>query len=207
MLFGVTCPVCGAPGAAPCPACVAELRPAPPLPAPPAVDRCLALLAYEGAGRELVARLKYRNHRAALPGLAAAMATLVDAGDYDVVTWLPTSAERRRARGFDQAELLAGVVARRLSLPCRRLLERRPGPAQTGRTLDQRRRGPVFVARTSAGTNAILVVDDIVTSGATATAGAVAVRAAGATRVDVLAAARTPLKPRSLPSDTERDAS
>src|SRR4051812_15183015 len=102
MLLGTTCGVCGAVGRSPCPACLARLRPPPLLPAPPGVDRCWALLAYEGAGRELIARLKYRNQRACLPGLAAAAALLVDE-PVDLVTWAPTTAARRRRRGFDQA--------------------------------------------------------------------------------------------------------
>src|SRR4051794_38515260 len=54
VLLAVTCPVCGGRGRAPCPGCLAELRPAPLLAPPPGVDACHALLAYEGAGRELV---------------------------------------------------------------------------------------------------------------------------------------------------------
>ena len=62
----------------------------------------------------------------------------------DVVTWAPTTAARRRQRGFDQAELLARALARRLHVPCRRLLLRPPGNAQTGQPLDVRRAGPAF---------------------------------------------------------------
>ena len=175
------------------------LRPAPSLPPPPGVDECRALLAYEGVGRELVARLKHRNHRGALPGLAAAAASLVDPGEVDVVTWAPTSPGRRRARGYDQSELVARVVARRLGRPCRRLLRRPEGPAQTGRSAAQRWAGPVFSARSVAGAR-VLVVDDVVTTGATAARACEALRAGGASRIVVLALARTPLK-----ATTERD--
>lgn len=192
MLLAVTCPICASPGPAPCRRCAALLRPAPSLPAPPGTDSCLALLAYEGGGRELVARLKYRNHRSALPGLAAALADLVrDPGTLDVVTWAPTTPDRRRRRGFDQAELLARGVARRLGRPCRRLLVRYPGPAQTGRTRVERRRGPSLHPCRPAPAS-VLVVDDVLTSGATASAAAWALRSAGASRVVVLVAARTP---------------
>ncbi|MGH9184006.1 MAG: ComF family protein [Acidimicrobiales bacterium] len=195
MLLAVSCPICGALGPAPCGACRARLRPAPALPAPPGVDACLALLAYEGPGRELVARLKYRNHRAALPGLAAAMASLVGGpARVDVVTWVPTTPARRRERGFDQAELLARAVARQLRRPCRRLLARSPGPPQTGRGRAQRHAGPPLSARPLSGGH-VLLVDDVVTTGATVTAGARALRAAGAHGVTALVAARTPLRP------------
>src|SRR5439155_25832860 len=77
MLFATRCPVCDARGPAPCPACAAELRPAPALPPPPGLDRCAAVLIYAGTGRELVARLKYRNRRAPLDPLPAGMAARV----------------------------------------------------------------------------------------------------------------------------------
>lgn len=167
--------------------------PAPALADPFGVDACLALLSYEGPGRELVARLKYRNHRGALPGLARAMAALVaDPGAVDVVTWAPTTAARRRQRGFDQAELLARATARHLRRPCRRLLVRLPGPAQTGRLLAERRGGPRFRARRRLPNSSVLIVDDVITSGATVAAAAGALRQAGAATVVALAAARTP---------------
>ncbi|MCU1451511.1 MAG: hypothetical protein JWP02_3681, partial [Acidimicrobiales bacterium] len=102
----------------------------------------MAALSYTGVGREVVARLKYRNARTVLPALVSAVAALVDPGSVDVVTWAPTSAVRRRERGFDQAGLLARGVARRLRRPCRALLVRHPGPAQTGRPGRDRREGP-----------------------------------------------------------------
>ena len=114
MLLPRTCPLCRRPGPAPCGPCALELERAPALPAPLGVDRCVAVLAYEGAGRELVARLKYRNARSTLRWLAAQMTALVDATDVDVVTWVPRSVDRRQQRGFDQAELLARAIARRL---------------------------------------------------------------------------------------------
>jgi predicted amidophosphoribosyltransferase len=164
---------------------------------PPGLTSCSAVLAYEGAGRELVARLKYRNARAALGRLAIAMAALVHGLDVDVVTWAPTSSRRRRARGFDQGELLARAVAKRLRRPCRRLLDRGPGPAQTGRARAERLRGPQFVARAGV-PHRVLVIDDVITTGATVTAAARALATAGAREVHAVAVARTP-RPRPPP--------
>ena len=138
-----------------------------------------------------MARLKYRNARSSLPFLVRGMAALVAGDSPDVVTWAPTTPSRLRARGFDQAELLAKGVARHLGLPSRRLLRRGAGPAQTGRDAAARLTGPVFFSRAGAGGRRILLVDDVVTTGATVAAAARALREAGAGGVHVVAAART----------------
>ncbi|MGI8662918.1 MAG: ComF family protein [Acidimicrobiales bacterium] len=197
MLLPTTCPICRRPGQAPCATCAKELRRAPSFAVPPQVDVAHALLAYEGAGRELVARLKYRNARSSLAWLAAHQAeqVLKAATLVDAVTWVPTSPERRRDRGFDQAQLLARAVARNLHRPCRALLERRPGPAQTGRSAAQRRAGPPLrLARHAVVPAHVLVVDDVITTGATVSAAARVLRRAGADFVAVSAVARTPRK-------------
>ena len=190
------CPVCGAVGSAPCGACWAQLRPAAPGPVPAGLDRCRSLLSYEGVGRELLARLKYRNARSSLAWLASGMASLAArmVVDLDVrhVTWAPTSGVRRRARGYDQAELLARRVAADLGLACGRRLRRLPGPPQTGRGRDERLLGPAFVGRGPPVEGAVLLVDDLLTTGATLTAAARALRVAGATTVVAVTAGRTP---------------
>lgn len=202
MLVPPRCPVCGRAGAAPCLGCWAQLRAAPWRPPPASIDRCVSVLSYEGAGRELLARLKYRNARDAAAWLIGAMhercAWLVSG--IDAITWAPTTAARRRDRGFDQAELLARGLAQRVAIPARRLLEREPGPAQTGRTRAERAGGPSFRPGAPAPL-AVLLVDDVITSGATLTAASMALRAAGAVRVDAVSAARTPLKVRGASAD------
>ena len=106
-LLPTRCPGCGALGAAPSAACVAGLSLAHPGPVPTGLDACRSLLTYDGVGRSLVTHLKYRRDRAALGWLAAGMAALVAPPAGTIVTWAPTTAARRRQRGFDQAELLA----------------------------------------------------------------------------------------------------
>ena len=154
----------------------------------------MSLLDYAGAGRELVARLKYRNARSSLAWLALGMAGLVRGDRIEVVTWVPTTTARRRQRGFDQAELLARAVARRLDRPCRRLLVRSDGPAQTGLPEADRHRGPRLRAARPQVPSRILLVDDVITTGATVSAAARALTAAGATHIVAVSAARTFLR-------------
>lgn len=194
---GLAPPRCGAcwkAGPSPCATCFAALRRPPPLPPPPGLSRLVALLAYEGPGRDLVARVKYRNARASVPWLASALAAQVDARDIDVVTWVPTTARRRRGRGFDHARLLATAVARKLGRPCVGLLHRGPGPPQTGRSAEERRRRPPLQpsarARVAAARR-VLVVDDVCTTGASLAAAAHALHQAGAGVVIGAVAART----------------
>ena len=194
LLFPLACPGCGGRGAPLCPRCADRLVAPVPARPPEGIDRWWAPFSYEGAGRELVARVKYRNVRAVVPWLARAMAEQVPAADLApgiAVTWAPTTPARRRDRGFDPAELLARAIARRLGARGCGLLVRLAGPPQTGLTAAARRRGPSFVARVSP-PRQVLVVDDIATTGATLAAAAFALRAAGAERVLAVTAARTP---------------
>ncbi len=132
----------------------------------------IAAVPFTGRARQVVLGLKYRNRRSVGRHLAGLIVNrVVEQGAHhgvDVVTWAPTSAKRRRERGFDQGELLARVVARQLGVPCRRLLERDGSATQTGRTRTQRRdEAPRFVARPGIDGRCVLVVDDVVTTGST----------------------------------------
>jgi predicted amidophosphoribosyltransferase len=184
------CPGCGRAGAVVCDGCAPALRPAAPGAVPAGLDGLSALYAYDGVARELIARVKYRNARAAVAWLAPRMADRATA-PVDVVTWAPTTPDRRRARGFDHAELLARAVARHCALPARALLTRDPGPPQTGAGRAARGVAPHFSARGAIG-GRVLVIDDVVTTGATLTAAATALRRGGASTVGGLVAARTP---------------
>lgn len=191
MLFGSRCAVCDHPGSPLCTTCAGVLVAAPPLPPPPPLRSCTGLLAYDGAGRRLVTGIKYRNTRALVGRLGQRLAQQVATVPFDVVTWAPTSPARRRQRGYDQAELLARAVARSARRPCRALLERDGGPPQTGRTAPERHAGPRFRAAPCRGL-AVLVVDDVSTTGATLSSAATVLLAGGAAAVDGAVLAVTP---------------
>lgn len=132
--------------------------------------------------------------------LGEALSAEIDAErlDCDVVAHVPLHWWRRARRGFDQAELIARALASRAGLPFTPLLRRRRATArQTGLGRRARQQNPrgAFEARPgiAVGGRRILLVDDIVTTGATLSEAALCLRAAGASRIVAVAVARTPL--------------
>jgi ComF family protein len=192
LVFGVRCAGCDRPGAPLCPVCRCALAAPPPHHRLPGV---VVALPFTERVRDVVLGLKYRNRRAVAGHLARLLARRLDEGGgctADVVTWVPTTPERRRRRGFDQAELLARALARELGLPTRRLLDRRPGAPQTGGDRAARLIGPRLRARPSARGARVLLVDDVVTTGATLSAARQALAVGGARHVGCVALAATP---------------
>ena len=193
MLLLRVCGGCGGPGPSPCGRCTADMRAVGEMPPLEPLSGLWAAIAYTGAGRELLARLKYRNQRSCVGWLASAMAgALPPKLAVDAVTWAPTSPQRHRSRGFDQAEMLARALGRDISLPVASLLKRVDAAGQTGRSRSQRSRAPVFAVRRSP-PPAVLVVDDVITTGATLQAAARSLVGAGAERVGAVVAGATPL--------------
>ena len=154
-----------------------------------------AAMPFDGTARSSLLALKYRNRRSVARHLARLMVRRLGLAHVpvDVVTWAPTSRARLAHRGFDQAELLARAVARELGLPCRRLLYRTHGAPQTGRSRAERLDGPQFRSRRAVRPLQVLLIDDVVTTGAT-------LLAAGVAEVHLVAAAATPAQPRFSPT-------
>jgi ComF family protein len=192
MFFETRCAGCDKPGSAICTTCRFALLGQSPH---DHGDGIIAVLPFTGRVRSIVLGLKYRNRRAVTRHLAGLVVnrlveTRANEG-VDVVTWAPTSAQRRRERGFDQSELIARTVARQLGVPCRRLLERADSATQTGRNRAERLSGPTFVARPAIAGQRVLVVDDVVTTGATLRSARTALAARGA-EAELVAFAATP---------------
>jgi len=171
--------------------------------APPPFRRTVAGAAYDGLVRDLVLRLKFgRDALSARPLAALVVAALRRAADApaaraDCVVPLPLSPRRRRERGFNQAELIARRVGAALRLPVRPgLLARvRDAPPQSLAPTRLARREAVrgvFLARVprSSRPRRVLLVDDVMTTGATAEAASRALKAAGCAEVIVAVAAR-----------------
>ena len=193
MLLMRVCAGCGGPGPSPCRQCTNDMRFVGEMPSPEPLAGLWAAFAYAGAGRELLARLKYRNQRSCVRWLASAMAGALPPDlVVDAVTWAPTSDQRRRRRGFDQAELLARTLGREVGLPVVSMLKRIDAAGQTGRSRSQRYRAPVFAPRRPSPT-AVLVVDDVITTGATLQGAAKTLIRAGAKNVGAVVAGATPL--------------
>jgi ComF family protein len=156
-----------------------------------------APLAYEGPARELVRALKYRGARSLAGTMASQIAANAptDLHEEDALVPVPLHRTRERRRGFNQAALLAAALADRTGLPVVDCLERRGrGAAQVGRGRAQRLAEPRGGVRTRAGVLVparALLVDDVVTTGATLAACARALQVAGCGEVRAVAYART----------------
>ena len=144
----LVCPGCGRRGDPVCGRCAARLHAAPPAAAPSGLDGWWPAFAYEGVAREVVARVKYRGARAAVPWLADAMvAAMLDGLDPTSRSTssrghppaAPAGHARLRPGGAPGAGRRPSARAPR-RVRCLGLLDRRPGPPQTGLTGADRRR-------------------------------------------------------------------
>jgi predicted amidophosphoribosyltransferase len=139
----------------------------------------------------MVAAWKERGLRRLAAEAAEVVAERLTLPHVHVVTFVPSDADRRLERGHNPAERLARALASSWSLDCRPLLERTRRGRQRGSTQAERRANVRGAFRPTARAPArVLLVDDVYTTGATASAVASALRSAGARRVDVVTFAR-----------------
>jgi ComF family protein len=152
---------------------------------------------YQGALRKLIHLFKYTGVRplARVFGRYLKHALPIDR-QFDVVVPMPLHWRRRWHRGFNQATLLAREVARRFNVPVSNIVRRRRAtPSQAGLTHAKRRANVRGAFKMKRGTRLdglrVLLIDDVLTTGATAAACARELKRAGAVHVTVLALART----------------
>lgn len=212
LVFPRRCLVCGGPAEALCALCQAGLRRL----GEPRCERCgaptawpvgrcrecagrriafataRAAVAYDDAARRLVAAWKERGLRTLAALAAELVSEVVPRPHAYTISFVPADADRRLQRGHNPAERLAQELGARWQLPVVPLLARSPGVRpQRGLRLAERRRNVrgVFHA-TGAAPKALVLVDDVYTSGATVSAAASALRKGGARRVEVVTFAR-----------------
>jgi ComF family protein len=145
-----------------------------------------------------VQALKYRGRRRIADALGALLAERYPFDSSAVLVPVPLHPKRLRARGFNQAVLLARALARRRGLVVapRLLVRRRSTDAQTGLGAAERRANlrDAFAVRPTfrVPDRPLVLIDDVLTTGATADACARALRAAGAASVEVYTVGRAP---------------
>lgn len=192
------CPVCGAPfGTLTCTECEGDWE----------TRSCVCALPFAGPGARLVTCLKEAHELRLAPVLAAAMATALDeaagwelpggeprfvAQSVDAVCFVPATQAAYLRRGFDHMELVARELSWLLSLPLADVLARRPSRDQRALGREARARnlaGTVEVVDDVAGLH-LLLVDDVVTTGASVRACAQALLGRGASAIDACALSR-----------------
>lgn len=134
---------------------------------------CVSAYEYEGQARQAILQYKFRGKKEKATGFAQALTLALPPRwqTADVVCWVPVSHQRRRERGYDQSELVARKVAKAIGRPCRKLLQKVvDNQPQHELNADQRWenvRNVYLADNKQCQGKTILLIDDIVTTGAT----------------------------------------
>jgi len=171
-----------------CPACRETLTP---------TNQIRSWAIYQGPLRKAVQGLKYHRNLALGDYFAPALVEVFQAQhwDIDLVVPVPLSPNRRRQRGYNQAEILAFPFALAIQKPIdsRALTKYRETPSQVGRSANERRenvKGAFTANPKSVSGHRVVLIDDVITTGATLNECAVALFKAGANAVFGLTLAR-----------------
>lgn len=160
---------------------------------PQGIECAFAAFPYTDAAKTLILLLKYGSIRAAANPLANAMSARF-CGKADILVPVPTTKHRLRERGYNQAQVLANALHPLLNLPVAPALTRRNEQAsQTTLNAEERRLNLIgcMTSDASVAGKRVLLIDDVLTTGSTATEAARALRSAGAVSVSILVAAKT----------------
>lgn len=149
---------------------------------------------YEAEIKDLIRKLKYQRAVEAAEPLAALLSPLVNPARFDLISWVPANTTHQRRRGYNQAQLIAASLAQNLQLPSRPTLAKLGQSRQVG-TSRQKRLAQVkdaFYPLRQKGIEKarILLVDDVVTTGATLSECSKVLKAAGAKYIWGIAAAK-----------------
>lgn len=183
------CAACGRscrPTAVVCTRCARRLARAEPLrgAGPPGLDRVWSSAPHEGAARDLVTALKLRRLLPVAELIAERIEWLAPASLLSgTIVPVPTVRLRSLGRGFDPAAEIAATLAERTGLALKPCLVRRGGGRQVGRRRSERIGHPPDIQPRGEVPRSVLLVDDVLTTGATLSACARALRRAGAVRV------------------------
>ena len=162
------------------------------------LDSFTAVWYYEGNVRRSLLRYKFYNYRSFAAGYGRLLATKVMQSNpegFDCLTWVPVSRLRKFRRGYDQVELLAKAVGKELGMEPVPLLKKvRHNRPQSGISDASRRRANVLgvyreTNREAIAGKKILLLDDILTTGATAGEASRVLLTAGAKEVHCAAVA------------------
>jgi ComF family protein len=160
-------------------------------------DGITAPYRWAGAVPDMVYSLKYRGVRASAPRLAELLVAHLSTRSIhpDVIVPVPLHRRRERERGFNQSELLAKGIAKRTGMPMETGVlarTRNTAPQVTMKSPEQRRENiaGAFECIGDVAGKRVLLIDDVVTTGATVAACSVPLRDAGASSIWVLSLAR-----------------